>query len=168
MNFDQAFAILIGHEGGFSLDPHDNGNWTGAMVNRGVLKGTKYGISAGAYPSEDIKNLTLERAKALYLRDYWGPAGCTAVPPGICFDLFDTAVNSGVGRAVRLLQRTVGTVEDGALGPKTLQAVSSMPVSRLVARFNAQRLLFMTDTPTWRNHGRGWAKRIAENLLRSA
>lgn len=167
MNFAQAFEILIEVEKGLSMDPKDNGNWTGAKVGVGVLKGTKYGISAGAYPNEDIKNLTLERAKLLYLRDYWNVAGCTAVPEAIRFDLFDTAVNSGVGRAARLLQRAVGTVEDGSIGPKTLQAIASMPASRLVSRFNAHRLIFMTDAPTWPTHGRGWARRIADNLLRS-
>lgn len=167
MNFDQAFEILIDVEKGLSMDPKDNGNWTGAKVGVGVLKGTKYGISAGAYPNEDIVNLTLGKAKLLYLHDYWNLAGCTAVPEAIRFDLFDTAVNSGVGRAARLLQRTVGTVEDGQIGPKTLQAIASMPVSRLVAHFNAHRLIFMTDAPTWLTHGKGWARRIADNLVRS-
>lgn len=40
--------------------------------------------------------MTLERAKPIYRRDYWGPAGCDAVPHGIRFDLFDMAANSGV------------------------------------------------------------------------
>ena len=166
MNFDQAFELLIKVEGGLSMDPKDNGNWTGAKVGVGVLKGTKYGISAGAYPNEDIQNLSLERAKLHYLHDYWNLSGCTAVPEAIRFDLFDTAVNSGVGRAARLLQRTVGTAEDGQVGPKTRQAIASMPSPRLVARFNAHRLIFMTEAPTWLTHGKGWARRIADNLLR--
>jgi lysozyme family protein len=49
--------------------------------------------------------MTLERAKTIYKRDYWGPAGCDTVPDGIKFDLFDMAVNSGVKPAVRTLQK---------------------------------------------------------------
>lgn len=165
MDFDKAFERLIGHEGGMSLDPKDKGNWTGGRPGAGQLKGTKYGISAAAYPSEDIANLTLERAKALYRRDYWGKAGCDAVPDGVKFDLFDMAVNSGPGAAAKALQRAVGEVADGIIGPRTLLAVQTMPAPRLVARFNGARLLYLADAETWATHGKGWARRVAANLL---
>lgn len=165
MDFDQAFERLRGHEGGFTQDTRDRGNWTGGEVGKGVCKGTKFGISAAAYPGEDIQNLTLERAKELYRRDYWGPAGCDGVPPAVKFDLFDFAVNSGVRTAVKCLQRAVGETPDGILGPLTLQAVQSMPPLRLVARFNGARLMHLADVPTWPAYGRGWARRVAANLL---
>ena len=153
MDFETAFERLIGHEGGYVNDPRDPGGET------------KFGISRRAYPGEDIAGMTLERAKAIYQRDYWGPAGCDAVPHGIKFDLFDMAVNSGVHPAIRALQRACGEHEDGVLGPRTLQAVQSMPDSRIVARFNGARLAQMADLPQWPAFGRGWARRIAENLL---
>lgn len=163
--FDQCFDRLLGHEGAFQQDTRDRGNWTGGEIGKGVCKGTKYGISAAAYPGEDIENLTIERARELYLRDYWGPAGCDAVPDGVKFDLFDMAVNSGIGNAVKTLQRAVGETADGVLGPRTLQAVQAMPATRLVARFNGARLLFLADLSTWPAYGRGWARRIALNLM---
>ena len=70
MNFDEAFKTVIGHEGGFTQNPKDTGNWTLGKVGAGINKGTKYGIAANTYPNEDIKNLTLERAKQLYKRDF--------------------------------------------------------------------------------------------------
>ena len=152
VNFDQAFEALIGHEGGYSNDSRDPGGET------------KYGISKRAFPGEDIPNLTLERAKEIYLKDYWGPAGCDTVPDGVKFDLFDMAVNSGVKAAIRTLQYAVKETPDGILGPKTLQAVQSMPAARLKARFNGERLHFMTTLPSWVNFGKGWARRIASNL----
>ena len=87
------------------------------------------------------------------------------MPDGAKFDLFDTAVNSGVNAAIRILQKTVGETADGVLGPRTLQAVQSMPAERLSRWFNARRLLAMTDMPTWPAHGKGWARRVAANLL---
>lgn len=153
MNFDQAFERLIGHEGGYVNNPVDPGGET------------KYGISKRTYPGEDIANLTLARAKHIYLRDFWGPAGCDAVPDAVRFDLFDMAVNSGVKRAVRTVQEAVGETVDGVLGPLTLQAISSMPAPRLVARFNGVRLKFMASLPVWNEFGRGWARRIAANLM---
>lgn len=152
MNFDQAFERLIGHEGGYVNDPRDPGGET------------KFGISKRSYPAEDIKALTLERAKAIYRRDFWGVAGCDAVPDAMKFDLFDMAVNSGPVTAIKTLQRSAGVTPDGLLGPITLQALNSTPAPRLVARFNGHRLDFMTDLKTWSVFGKGWAKRVASNL----
>lgn len=152
MNFDKAFERLIGHEGGYVNDPRDPGGET------------KFGISKRSYPAEDIKTLTLERAKAIYRRDFWGLAGCDAVPDAMKFDLFDMAVNSGPVTAIKTLQRSAGVTPDGLLGPITLQALNSTPSPRLVARFNGHRLDFMTDLRTWSVFGKGWAKRVASNL----
>jgi lysozyme family protein len=98
--------------------------------------------------------------------DYWGPAGCDAVPDGMKFDLFDTAVNSGPETSIRMLQRAAGADVDGKLGPRTLLAVSSMDPERLLARFNGHRLDYLNNNlDQWMQFGRGWAQRIAENLM---
>ncbi|MGQ0595772.1 glycoside hydrolase family 108 protein [Aquabacterium sp.] len=152
MNFDQAFEKLIGHEGGYANNPADPGGET------------RYGISRRAYPLENIKAMTLERAKVLYLHDYWAPAGCDAVPDAIKFDLFDMAVNSGPVAAIKNLQRAVGVTIDGMLGPLTLQAINGTPTPRVLARFNGHRLDLMVDLKGWPAFSRGWAKRIAANL----
>ena len=165
MDFDAAFERLLGHEGGYGNDSRDRGNWTSGEVGKGTLKGTKYGISAAAYPGEDIEGLTLQRAKQLYHRDYWGPAGCDAAPPPVKFDLFDFAVNSGVRTAVKALQTAVGETVDGILGPRTLHAVQSMPADRLRLRFAATRLLHFTEAHSWPAYGRGWTRRVASNAL---
>lgn len=153
MNFDQAFEQLLGHEGGYVNDRRDAGGET------------KFGISKRSYPAEDIARLTVERAKAIYLRDYWGPAGCDAVPDPLKFQLFDMAVNSGVRTAIKTLQRAASETPDGILGPRTLTAISSMPAPRLIARFNGHRLALLADLTEWPAFGRGWARRVAQNLM---
>lgn len=122
MIFDKAFEVLIGHEGGFTNDPKDRGNWTTGVVGKGQLKGTKYGISAMAYPNEDIKNLTLDRAKVIYRADFWDKVLADQLPEVVRFDLFDVAVNSSVVRAIKFLQRALGVSEDGRIGPATVAA----------------------------------------------
>ncbi len=154
MNFDQAFELLIGHEGGYVHHPKDPGGET------------KFGISKRAYPNENIADLTLERAKAIYRRDYWDRVEADSLPPEIRFDVFDVAVNSGVGTAVKMLQRAAFAEVDGVLGPRTRLAIRSMNPLLLFARINGARLAFMADLPTWPAFGRGWAKRIAANLTR--
>lgn len=154
MNFDQAFDKVIGHEGGYVNDPKDPGGET------------KFGISKRAYPAEDIKALTLDRAKVLYLAGYWKPAGCDSVPEVLKFDLFDMAVNQGVVAAVKALQHAVGAAEDGKLGPVTLGAIASTPGDRLLFRFLAARLVAYTqlDDTRWQRFGRGWIRRVAANM----
>ena len=155
MTFDEAFERLLAHEGGYVNSRADPGGET------------KFGISKRSYPGENIPALTIDRAKAIYRHDFWGPAGCDAMPDGAKLQVFDMAVNSGVGAAVRAIQRAVQTVPDGVLGPRTLQAIQSMPAPRFIARFNGQRLAMMADLPTWPTFGRGWAKRVAANLMQA-
>jgi lysozyme family protein len=57
--FNGAFEILIGHEGGYVDHPDDPGGET------------KYGISKRSYPEVNIAALTLDKAKAIYREDYW-------------------------------------------------------------------------------------------------
>jgi lysozyme family protein len=136
MNFDEAFARLVDvhHEGDYVNNPADPGGET------------KYGISKRAYPGEDIKNLTLDRAKQLYARDYWGPAGCDAIPDVLKFEMFDLAVNtSAPGKpitAIKLLQQAVGTPADGVIGPHTLLAISTMDPQRILRRLQGVRLRY--------------------------
>lgn len=150
--FDQCFDKLISHEGGYVNHPNDPGGET------------KFGISKRAYPQVDIKALTLDAAKAIYKRDYWDRAQCDKLPPPVAYLLFDAAVNSGIGQAIRFLQRAVGVADDGALGPMTLAAVQRMDVEALAGRFLGQRLDFMTKLTTWDTFGKGWARRIADQL----
>ena len=65
--FNLMFDKLIGAEGGFQNDPKDRGNWTSGIIGKGECKGTKYGVSAMAYPDLDIENLTIEQAKKIIM-----------------------------------------------------------------------------------------------------
>lgn len=163
MDFDQAFELTVGHEGGFTANPKDRGNWTGGRIGVGELKGTKFGISAAAYPHLDIRNLTLDQAKAIYLTDYWGVAGCPQLPSALKFDVFDFAVNSGPGTAARRLQRVVGAVEDGAVGPKTLACIGNFHPLEVRLKLLGERMTIMANDPSWDTHGAGWMRRLATN-----
>lgn len=158
MDFDTAFHRLLGHEGGYV---------SAAQAARTNDRGgeTKYGISKRAYPDLDIASLSLDDCKQIYKRDYWNALQMEHLPEGVRFDLFDMAVNSGVSQAVKTLQRAVGAGEDGKLGPVTIACVRELSEAQVVARFNGARLLFMTNLRDFDHFGRGWARRIAANLL---
>ena len=150
--FDAAFKALIDHEGGYVNHPKDPGGET------------QFGITKRSYPHLNIRDLTLDDARAIYRRDFWDRLQCDALPLAARFQVFDAAVNSGPGNAARWLQAAAGVAQDGLIGPATRQAVDAMHPAALVARFNAARLLFMTSLSTWPTFSRGWARRIAANL----
>lgn len=160
--FDRAFRVVVGEEGGYSSNPADPGNWTGGACGRGVCRGTRFGISAAAYPGLEIATLTLDDARAIYRRDYWERVRGDDLPPPLALLVFDAAVNNGVTRAARWLQQAVGATADGIIGPATLTRVQGHagPGAALMAEFQAQRLTFMAALPTWRVFGLGWARRL--------
>lgn len=166
MNFDEAFKVLIDHEGGFQRSPKDRGNWTSGIIGQGELKGTKFGIAAHAYPFLDIKNLTLEHAKRIYQADYWAVLQLDRLPASIRFDLFDMAVNSGVKASARVLQKAVKAVPDGVIGPKTVASCILLDPQLLDKRFNGQRLLYLAELDPWPTFGKGWVVRVANNLIK--
>lgn len=168
MNFEKAFERLIGHEGGYSTDRNDPGNWTGGKVGSGILKGTKYGIAANTYPNLDIKNLTIDQAKAIYKKDWWDKLGADQLHPAIVFQLWDFAVNAGKSRAIKELQQAVGVPDDGIIGPKTIAAVKSKDVNDVLLLLTSERLRFYTSLSTWVTYGKGWTIRVAENLKYAA
>lgn len=166
MNFDKAFDRLISHEGGYTDDPKDPGNWTGGKVNVGQLKGTKYGIAANTYGHLDIKNLTLEQAKAIYQEDFWDIIGNAHA--AVKFQLFDAAVNHGQPNAIRILQRAVKVGDDGEWGKVSQAALDAMDYQDVLLRFLGHRLKFWASLQKFDTYGRGWTNRGAENLLLAA
>jgi lysozyme family protein len=105
MNFDEAFAKLLIHEGGTVDNPKDPGGLT------------RFGISKRSYPHLAIDTLTEWDAKQIYRRDFWDAIHGEDLPKTLRFDLFDGAVNSGPAQATKWLQRALGVEDDGALAP---------------------------------------------------
>lgn len=158
--FDKAFAIVVGEEGGFTADGQDRGNWTSGVCGVGQCKGTKFGISAASYPTLDIANLALDRAKAIYRSDYWTPIHGDDLPPGLALLVFDAAVNNGVGQAKLWLQAAVGVRSDGQIGPQTMAAVAKARMPDVGVEFQSSRLLAMAAMSSWSTYGKGWARRL--------
>lgn len=160
MSFDEAFERLIGHEGGYSDHKDDPGGET----NWGITLRT---ARAAGYTGP-MRTLSREQAKEIYREAYWQRARADQYDGAIGFQLFDAAVNHGIGNAVRFLQRAVGVADDGAVGPLTVAAVRRMSVTDVLARFNAERLDFYTRLSSWPSFGKGWVRRVAGNLRYAA
>lgn len=146
--FDQAFEVVVGIEKGYVDDPRDPGGET------------KFGISKHSYPNEDIKNLTLDRAKQLYRADYWNRVRGDELQFPAALALFDYAVNSGVETAIRAAQKALDLKVDGILGPVTFARIDNSEPEDFVAALQAERLLSLVQLTSWNVFGRGWARRI--------
>lgn len=150
--FDLTFTRVHGVEQGYVNDPDDPGGET------------KYGISKRSYPEENIKDLTLERAKFLYKRDFWDKINADKLFDGIAYQLFDFAVNSGMETAIRYYQRSLGVADDGHWGPISQEASETVTEWRQIMNLIAERQDFQTRLKNWPAHGKGWARRNARNL----
>lgn len=159
-NFARCFAFTLGAEGGYTDNAADPGNWTGGEVGRGMLLGTKFGISAAAYPQLDIATLTEPDAETIYRRDYWTALCGDTLPLPLAMVAFDAAVNAGPRRAVIWLQQAAGQIADGVIGPASLAAFNDGNPLMLARDALVRRLVFYTNLPGWRNFGLGWSRRI--------
>ena len=81
---------------------------------------------------------------------------------GPAYCLFDSAVNQGVKRAAKMMQKAVGVTVDGKIGPQTAAAVNA-DASRAVALFQFERARHYTSLKTFGRFGRGWiSNRVAD------
>lgn len=143
---------ILGHEGGYVNDPADPGGET------------KWGISKRSYPHLNIAALSREEAIEIYHKDFWLPLKADRFHDGVAFQLLDSAVNSGITQSIRFLQRALGVADDGIFGPVSLKASQEQSESDQIMLFTAERIEFMTKLKNWPNHGKGWMRRIAQNL----
>ena len=154
--FDEIIEVVLKHEGGYVNDPDDPGGET------------KYGISKKAYPDEDIKELTVERAKELYKRDYWDRFKVDNLPDRIRHIYFDMCVNMGGGRATKILQEACNSKNsnkidvDGGIGKDTIKASANLEDFRL----RAYRVMFYAELvmkkPEQERFWVGWFRRSCE------
>lgn len=168
-NFARCFSFTLGAEGGFTKTASDPGNWTGGAVGHGELRGTKYGISAAAYPGLDIANLSEQDAENIYRHDYYDKLFCDELELPLALVLFDGAVNAGVRRAVIWLQQAANLPVDGIFGATSLEAAKTAAGLALAREMLARRIDFYAKLPSWQDFGLGWSRRVialAEEIMR--
>jgi len=139
---------ILGHEGGYWDDP--------------VGGPTKWGISQRSYPKLDIASLTIEDASAIYICDFISKLG--EMEDGIAYQLLDFGVNSGMGTAIRHLQRELGVFVDGVIGPQTQGALAGKLEYEMIMLIIAARLNWMAGCKNVKENCSGWMRRMAKNL----
>src|SRR3977135_128917 len=110
-SYDEALKRLLAHEGGYSNHPSDPGGPTRWGIT--ICDYRKY-VNPRA-TAEDIRTMPLASAKRLYRERYWNAMRCDELPAGIDYCVFDYAVNSGTGRAPKVLQRCLCIAVSGEI-----------------------------------------------------
>lgn len=141
--FRRAHAFTAKWEGGLSDHPADTGGLTayGASLTfvRGIAAtrdGREFLRSIGVHPPVSRETMreevTPERARAMFKREFWDSLRLDEYPFGAALPLYDAAVNCGCVQAVKFAQRGynacvgpngVRLVVDGQAGPLTRKAL---------------------------------------------
>jgi len=163
--FYKAFHHTIAMEGGYVNDPADPGGET------------NFGISKRSYPDVDIAALTPKLAGEIYRRDFWDRLNLDGIDNQvIATELFDTAVNCGVGTAGKFLQEALNLLNgsigpeliiDGIVGNKTISAANERRKSQsLLKTLNGLQFVryyeIVKRNPSQKKWFRGWLRRVWE------
>src|SRR5260370_30503314 len=159
--YAKAMVKVFEDEGGYSNDPGDPGG------------PTKYGITIhdvrlylnSHATAQDEKGLTKEQAQEIYDKHYATPLHYNDLPAGVDYAILDYGINSGIGRAARVLQRIVGAHQDGSIGEETLKDAAQMDPVKLINSIYAERLRFLRGLRTWGIFGKGWGRRCREGKV---
>jgi lysozyme family protein len=159
-NFDLCLGLLLQHEGGFVNDSRDNGG----MTNLGVTIRVWEEWVGHPVSEKEMRALTPLMVGPLYKRKYFDACHADDLVSGLDYAVFDCAVNSGVGRAIKLLQSCVGATPDGDYGTITNALVkkSSQDPDRLIELFCSKRLEFLSQLKSFPVFGKGWSKRVSD------
>jgi lysozyme family protein len=158
-SYDAALARLLVHEGGYTNDPRDPGGPTNFGIT--IADYRKY-VKPQA-TAADVRAMTIAEAKAIYRRQYWDALACDALPAGVDYAVFDYGVNSGIGRAGKVLRRCLKLADNtGAVNEAVIQAARAAGGKALIAAICDERLRFLQSLKTWSVFGKGWGARVAE------
>jgi len=118
--FVKCLHFVLEREGGYVNDPADRGGSTNKGVTQKALDGFNLRLQR---PIKDVRDITNDELEDFYFTGYWRAAKCNVLPSPLDLMVFDTAVNSGVGRAVKMLQHSLELRADGDFGPKSVEAL---------------------------------------------
>lgn len=152
-----SLAAVLRHEGGWADHPRDPG---GATMKGITLAAFRAARGAGR-TKEELRAISDADVADIYRQRYWSATRGDELPAGVDHALFDAAVNSGPRRAARWLQRALGVLPDGTIGPRTITALAGRDPIQLVDQVCDSRLDYLVTLPTFSAFGAGWTQRVA-------
>jgi lysozyme family protein len=157
-NYQKCLAFTLQFEGGYVNHPRDPGGETNKGVTKRVYDAyrTRKGKAV-----QSVRNISDAELQEIYKRQYWDAVHGDELPIGVDACVFDLAVNSGPGRAVKQLQQALGVKVDGNLGLATVAAANGMSRTILINALIDRRNAFLKSLGTFPTFGKGWMRRTA-------
>lgn len=157
-NFESALAYVLNDEGAYS----DNAKDKGGATNFGITLGFLNWITGKPSDIEDVKNLTREKASAIY-RILWDKYQMDLIHDvNVASAIFDMLINIGA-IAIKEAQEISNAPDvDCRMGPMTANAINAMKPAEFLLRFSAMRVTGYVNSSINKNEFtflRGWINR---------
>lgn len=173
INFDKALAYVLLNEGGYTNDAADSGgptNWGITIAD--LAQWRKKTVTA-----DDVKNMPLAEAKAIYSARYWEPLWCDRMnQQAVATAIFDSGVLYGISTSAKYAQLACNACGaslsvDGNIGPHSLIALNLVDAHAFIIAFHSQILARISSIiaarPSQNVFRKGWTAR-ADRLLKLA
>jgi len=157
-SYDAALTRLLRDEGGYTDHPSDPGGPT----NFGITLADARRYWKGNATADDVRALPQSVARKIYREHYWNALRCDELPAGVDYAVFDYGVNSGIGRAGKVLRRVL-TLSDraSAVSDDVIAAARAAAARDVVTGICTERLAFLKSLKTFPVFGRGWTARVS-------
>ena len=161
-NFPLALKYVLAHEGGKVDHPKDPGGRTNQGVTQRVYDAYR---KRQGLPARDVWDMKASERDEIYKYEYWDRVQADYLPSGLDYAVFDYAVNSGVQRAAKDLQRTFQlNLVDGQIGSGTLAAIGPVVSADHIKAYCNRRMAFLKALKNWKTFGKGWKRRVMGDL----
>lgn len=170
--YEAVLPLVLAHEGGYVNHPADPGGPTNKGVTQRIYDAYR---TTKNESTRSVKSITAAEVKDIYRSRYWNLAGCDELPAGVDYCVFDYAVNSGVSKAIKDLQRAINSFAgnrvptlsplkiDGVAGEDTLKAAqlcSDADEEGIINSLCDRRMAFLKSLKTYKTFGTGWKRRV--------
>ncbi|MDR1165759.1 MAG: hypothetical protein LBO66_07785 [Deltaproteobacteria bacterium] len=173
--FAKVLPYTLKFEGGYVFDPDDAGGetfrgvsrvnnprWEGwALIDAAKTVVGKKAVSINRHFATDP--VIGDMVTKFYFKEHWTPMGWPGITPRVHAKLFDTGVHIGVTGAKKLLQRAIGVMADGIIGPKTIAAAQAMGEPTLLEALSKWQMAYYKDLmarkPAYKKYKDGWLAR---------
>jgi len=130
----------------------DSGGWT--------LYGIAYNYNKELFSNfDDFKDTTYEEAAAIAYVKYYLVIEAYRLPEDCRLTYFDTAYNTGVSRAIKIMQKCIGVPADGRIGPITRSKMGLCEEDCLYMERNSFYSLLVRNNYRFQKFINGWLNR---------
>lgn len=175
-DFKKAYEMLIENEGGYANNPNDKGGETYKGIARKYWPDWSGWITVDEYKSKQNFPISLEvnaelqkMVENFYKENFWDKVyGDSILENEIAFSIFDFAVNAGISTSVKLMQKAIGTADDGIIGKQTLSLINSVDKELFNAKFAIEKIKkYVRIVENDKSQGvflLGWVKRTVKDF----